>query len=458
MKVKKESISLCLLEMWIGICERRKQTYFSHQLEKELCNLNPGIQREKIVREYCLEKIKTGLLILGIGGIVVLLSLCNMTWNGDLERERYIEKSEEGRSRTITLEAKIGEEIIRDVVIEVKERELSDDEKKARLEDIRKILREEILGENDSLEQIRYPLNLMNTWGDGSIVLFWTSSNYKVLKEDGSLGTEEISEEGEDVTVTAILEYEGIQIKEQIPVRVYPREQTREEDIKERLSALIEENKEKTKMDEYLELPQFMDQEEIVWKESPIGKIVTMVGLWIFAFLGVLWAKDREVHKKYEKRNRQLLLEYSEFVSKLQILICSGMSVRNSFIHLGKDYEKRREQGGKRKYVYEELLVVIRKMESGMSEVETYDYFAKRCDLICYKKLMSIILQNVKKGTEGLKESLLTETKNAFEERKQYARRMGEEAGTKLLLPMMMMMGIILIIIVIPAYFSFGGI
>ena len=90
---------------------------------------------------------------------------------------------------------------------------------------------------------------------------------------------------------------------------------------------------------------------------------------------------------------------------------------------------------------------------------ENYEsYFAKRCNLGCYRKLVSIIIQNQKKGTEGLKESLVTETKNAFEERKQVARRLGEEAGTKLLLPMMLMMGIVLMIIVVPAYFSFGGI
>ena len=77
--------------------------------------------------------------------------------------------------------------------------------------------------------------------------------------------------------------------------------------------------------------------------------------------------------------------------------------------------------------------------------------------MICYKKLAAIIIQNVKRGTDGLKESLSTETKNAFEERKQTARKLGEEAGTKLLFPMIMMMGIVLIIIVIPAYFSFGG-
>ena len=64
----------------------------------------------------------------------------------------------------------------------------------------------------------------------------------------------------------------------------------------------------------------------------------------------------------------------------------------------------------------------------------------------------------MKRGSEGLREALLNETKNAFEERKQAARRLGEEAGTKLLLPMILMLGVVLIIIVVPAYFSFGGI
>jgi hypothetical protein len=53
---------------------------------------------------------------------------------------------------------------------------------------------------------------------------------------------------------------------------------------------------------------------------------------------------------------------------------------------------------------------------------------------------------------------MMSESRNAFEERKQTARKQGEEAGTKLLLPMMLMMGIVLVIIILPAYFSFGGI
>ena len=136
----------------------------------------------------------------------------------------------------------------------------------------------------------------------------------------------------------------------------------------------------------------------------------------------------------------------------------AGMSIRNAFIKLATDYKKRRAIGGKKRFVYEEVVMTVRKLENGTGEEESYDYFAKRCNLACYRKLVSIIIQNQKKGTEGLKESLVTETRNAFDARKQEAIRLGEEAGTKLLLPMMMMMGVVLMIIVIPAYFSFGGI
>ena len=46
------------------------------------------------------------------------------------------------------------------------------------------------------------------------------------------------------------------------------------------------------------------------------------------------------------------------------------------------------------------------------------------------------------------------EVSDAFEERKNLAKKSGEEAGTKMLFPMMMMFGIIIVIIMIPAFLS----
>ena len=44
----------------------------------------------------------------------------------------------------------------------------------------------------------------------------------------------------------------------------------------------------------------------------------------------------------------------------------------------------------------------------------------------------------------------------AFEQRKNQARRLGEEASTKLLLPLFMMLLIVMVMITVPAFLAFG--
>jgi hypothetical protein len=92
-----------------------------------------------------------------------------------------------------------------------------------------------------------------------------------------------------------------------------------------------------------------------------------------------------------------------------------------------------------------------------MSEAACYEYFGNRCGVVCYKKLSSMLIQNLRKGTDGLIEAMDNEVRIAFEERKAVARKLGEEAQTKLMLPMMLMLSVVMIIIMIPAYLSFGG-
>lgn len=457
-KSKKRTISRQILDGWIKVYEKRGYTFFSHRMEKELGGLSPGKNAKELLEEYYLEKTELGLKTLVVGGFVVLICVCNVVMNGDLKEGIYIEKEQTGGGKkAVTLDAEIGNVKINDVLIELDEKELSDDEIRNQLEVIAEALPEKILGENVSLEHIVYPLNLMNTWEDTQVSIFWSSSNYGILQEDGSFGGDEILPEGIEVIVSALLSYKEIQIEKEIKIKVFPLEKSDEEKLKDELLGQIEVQKENTRTEDIFTLPQVLNHTQIVWKQRNAGRVCVVMGFVVVTIFLISWGKDKDIHDKYEERNRQLLLEYSEFVSKLQLLLGSGMSIRSTFIYLSSDYQKRRKAGGNKKYVYEELLIVVRKMENGMSEVEAYDYFGKRCELICYKKLAAMILQNIKRGTDGLKDSLLAETKNAFEERKQTARKMGEEAGTKLLFPMMMMMGIVLIIIVIPAYFSFGG-
>lgn len=94
-------------------------------------------------------------------------------------------------------------------------------------------------------------------------------------------------------------------------------------------------------------------------------------------------------------------------------------------------------------------------MKSGKAEGDAYREFGRRCCLQPYMKLSSLLEQNRKTGTKNLRQLLDTEVREAFEQRKHLARRMGEEASTKLLLPLFLMLGIVMVMVAAPAVMTF---
>ena len=151
-----------------------------------------------------------------------------------------------------------------------------------------------------------------------------------------------------------------------------------------------------------------------------------------------------------------LLEEYAEVVSTLEMYLSAGLTIRGAIERMDSDYKKHVREGGRIKNAYEELAICLKKLRDGNSEAKCLEEWGKRCELLCYRKITSLLIQNLKKGTTGLIIALENEMKIAFDERKAQVRRRGEEAQTKLLFPMIMMLGVVMIIIMIPAYFSFG--
>ena len=444
--------------MYITWFEKKNRIFYPKQLEEEFGGLYPGRNARKQIYEYYFKKTESAIKLGVAGLLIVMICVYKQMVSSDIKDGKYLERNPQGGgNKEITLDAEIGEAKMEDVTITVGEQELSEEEKIELLKAVEMKLEDVIKGENETLDYVTKPLNLVSEWEDTQISIDWISDNYGILKEDGCFGADEIPKEGIAVGLKAVISLDEILREKDITTVVFPENLSAEETEKREFLKNIDQKEMSTRTMEYMELPTQFEGKEITWKErkrTP-GWILLFPFVAVFS---VIWGMDNDVHKQYADRNRQLLMEYSEFVSKLRLLIGAGMSVRNAFTKLAVDYKKRRAEGGKKRYVYEEVTMAVRKLENGAGEEETYDYFAKRCNLACYRKLVSIIIQNQKKGTEGLKESLITETRNAYEERKQEAVRLGEEAGTKLLLPMMMMMGVVLMIIVIPAYFSFGGI
>ena len=139
------------------------------------------------------------------------------------------------------------------------------------------------------------------------------------------------------------------------------------------------------------------------------------------------------------------------------------MGIKGTFSRISEEYLRKKAEGsgkfgkGKEKirYVYEEITYACYEMRSGIPESQAYERFGKRCQLPEYIRIGSVLSQNLKKGAKGLTAMLETEAESSLNDRKNHARKIGEQAGTKLLLPMVLMLGIVLAILMVPAFLSF---
>jgi hypothetical protein len=131
------------------------------------------------------------------------------------------------------------------------------------------------------------------------------------------------------------------------------------------------------------------------------------------------------------------------------------MTVQGAWRRIAAAYEKSKGKHTEAQPAYEEMLITCRELESGIGEERVYDRFGDRCGQVRYRRLGNLLTQNLKKGSKGLVVLLEKEVDDAFEERKNMAKRMGEEASTKLLFPMILMLGIVLVILIYPAIVSF---
>ena len=188
-------------------------------------------------------------------------------------------------------------------------------------------------------------------------------------------------------------------------------------------------------------------------KEKTNYSIIWMIGI-LFAVL--IYMRDIVNHRaKVEKRSRQVLADYPDIVSKFMVFIGAGLSVRTAWEAIVNDYIRDREEDGEIHYAYEEMEKSLVALKTGVNETKVYRDFGRAIGIKQYMKFASLLEQNRKAGNAGLKVALSVESLSAWDERLSMARRLGEEASTKLLGPLFIMLGIVMLMIMIPALMTF---
>lgn len=429
-----------------------KKDISRRQLEDKLKSLQPSVHPSVKVTEYYLSQYSTVLTVL-FAGVLICIAAWWSSHNGSLLLEGgSIRRNTYGEGDIpIELAAQIkGKEEIFQYIVE--ERKYTKEEAETLYRKAVDVLPKVICGQNESLEDVRYDLNLETRIEGYPFELSWESNSYAIVNTDGTVNNSEL-QESTIVMLTACFRYEKWSWEHQMYVQVNPVVYTYREMLRNRIEQLMHIQEEQTGSEEVMVLPDSMDSEPIIWREIIEDNSGYLMILVLLAVGCVYYGYGRELDRQLEQRKRELLLDYPEIVNKLALYIGAGMTVRNSFIKMGEDYKVQQKE--RRRYIYEEILITCNELQSGRSENEAYDHFGKRCQVPAYMKLCTLLSQNIRKGSNDLLHMLRQEADNAFAERKSLAKKLGEEAGTKLLLPMMMMLCIVMVIIIIPAYFSF---
>ena len=165
------------------------------------------------------------------------------------------------------------------------------------------------------------------------------------------------------------------------------------------------------------------------------------------AAVSLAFKERSEASARLKRREEELTIDYSEFVSKLMVFIGAGFGIRGAWEKIVEGYER----SGIKRALYTEMKISLGELERGVPEGKVYTDFGRRCGLRPYIKLCSILEQNRKNGGRNIRALLSAEMAEAFLERKNIAKRLGEEAGTKLLIPLFIMLMIVMAIVILPA-------
>ena len=336
--------------------------------------------------------------------------------------------------------------------VEIAEKKLTDKQRQEYFELAQKELDTLIPGNNSSKEEVTTSLYLPETLLDGAVEAEYSFSDYEVFEPDGALKTEVT--EAVLVDITAELTCQEESCLYTFAVCVVPREKSKQELFVERLTSILSAENEREDKD-YVVLPTELDGETVIWEEQKENRSILMVFVGIVGAAAILFGEKEEKKQKEEERHRQMLLDYPEIVSKLSLLLGAGMNLTTAWEKIALAYRKKYENNEiEVRFAYEEMVAALYEIQDGVGELQAYENFGERCNLSVYRKLSSLVVQNVRKGAKGMQHLLEEEEREAFEERKANAKKAGEEAGTKLLLPMGLMLVIVLVILVVPVGLS----
>lgn len=469
-------------KIFINIDKKKHKLYFLYPmvgffltktgLEKRLLNKNDisgkiralyiSDHHEVQIRLYWYHKIALLLFIVLSFSSLSLITSIQAILTKSNAYDTHLIRPEEGEGDslvtfTFRMENKKDENDIYEdeIVIQNKERIYTENEWREVLDKAIPYLESVMLGENETLDFVNKDLNLIKNIPGTGIAVAWVPKDYSIISSNGELVNEDMAGDSADTLITAILKYNDKRVEHTIPLTIWPKEFDTRDLLYKRLQKALSIRDKETGMTKEWRLPIQIDDYFLTWEKPDKNPAITIFVLGLFGSVFIWLYRERELESKMKLRKNQMLMDYPEIINKFNLLVNAGMTIKQAWSKIAEDYKaKNVEDNGYKRYAYEEMLVTLNELKLGIPEVNAYEQFGMRVGLMPFMKFSSMLVQNLKKGNRNMVDMLNQEAMEAFQERKETTKRLGEEASTKLLGPMMIMLFIVLIIIMIPAFVS----
>ncbi len=170
------------------------------------------------------------------------------------------------------------------------------------------------------------------------------------------------------------------------------------------------------------------------------GQQVMIILFLLVLFTAAFWnLAISNMKEAVQKRREECEAEFPNMVSKLALLINSGMVLREAWYIVAK---------GKEGALYDLMKSTCQNMENGESDVEAIYKFGVLSDSSDIKKFTSAMIQGIQKGNSELADFMMNQTSELWAHKRQISLQKGEVAAGKLIIPLGITFGGIIMIIV----------
>lgn len=302
---------------------------------------------------------------------------------------------------------------------------------------------------------VKTEVPIKENYRDGVVKADWSFQPFGIIDSDGAVRREKLDENGTIMQAQVELRcgvYEEIYT---FSFLLKPPVLSEKEDLLQKVNTYLE-NQKLIEGSERVLLPEKIGANELIWSEKReyITPQVLLLEIIALILLSLISKRKREEAEK--KRLAAMEKDYPDIVNQLSLLLGAGMTTRQAWNRMSTQYGFKRDAGMiEKREVYEAIGRMNRRFAEGESERAIYQQFTEEIPASSYRKLMRLLLGNLEKGTAGIGMRLEEERRLAFEQRILIAKKQGEEASTKMLLPLMLMMMIVMGIVMLPALMKF---